>query len=174
MVSGMEFYEVSSNGLVRSIDRIVPYRATGKKDSQKTLKGKVLSQTRNPVNGYMYVHLGRGNIRSVHSLVTEAFLGDRPDGFVVRHKNGNREDNRLENLEYGTSFQNYEDSLSHGTACVGEGHPQSKLTSNEVLLIRKRARGGESMSKIALDVNVSYLTVSNIVHRKTWRWLSED
>jgi hypothetical protein len=43
---------------------------------------------------------------NVHTLVAEAFLGRRPDGMVVHHKDHNRRNPRLENLEYITESLN--------------------------------------------------------------------
>ena len=65
--------------------------------------------------GHRMVMLGRGNNRLVHRLVMEAFVGPRPDGFEVRHLNGNGADNRLANLAYGTRTENIRDALAHGT-----------------------------------------------------------
>lgn len=52
-------------------------------------------------DGYMYVTLvknGIGHVHPVHMLVWESFKGKVPEGYVVRHKNGNKSDNSLENL----------------------------------------------------------------------------
>ena len=40
--------------------------------------------------------------RSVHALVLEAFVGPRPEGYQINHKNGVKTDNRVTNLEYMT------------------------------------------------------------------------
>lgn len=173
-IPGHDHYEVSSAGRVRSVDRVVPYVANGKAKSSKSLKGKVLKQTKNAVNGYLYVHLGRGKISTVHALVALAFIGCRPKGAMVLHKDGNRENNSSENLEYGSSLENRKDSIKHGTACFGESHPQSKLTASQVLEMRFRAKGGEPVSRLALEFGVSYLTARNVVNRVTWRWLDEN
>lgn len=39
---------------------------------------------------------------NIHTLVANAFLGARPRGYVVHHKDGNRENSHVENLEYVT------------------------------------------------------------------------
>ena len=174
IIPGYENYEASSQGRVRSLDRYIPYIAKGKAESKQFRKGRILVQTKNSVTGYLYVHLGRGKIDSVHSLIALTFIGDRPQGAFVCHKDGNRENNARDNLEYGTPLENFGDMVSHGTMCNGEKHPQAKLTAAEVIDIRKRAKAGEPMSRIALSSGVSYLTVRNIVNRKTWRWISED
>lgn len=51
----------------------------------------------------------------VHHLVAEAFIGPRPDGMEVRHANDVRDDNRADNLRYGTRSDNMYDSIRNGT-----------------------------------------------------------
>lgn len=66
-------------------------------------------------NGYLRLNLGFGKTRNVHALVAEAFIGPRPKGHVVRHRDGDRSNPRLDNLEYGTYSENTCDSVKHGT-----------------------------------------------------------
>ena len=126
MIEGHEGYEVSDEGLVRSLDRVIT-RSDGV--TQK-LKGKILTPGVLS-RGHLHVVLPGRDDRTVHSLVAEAFLGPRPDGLEVRHANGVPSDNRLVNLSYGTKRQNSLDSIVHGshfqarkTHCK-HGHPLS-------------------------------------------------
>ena len=69
--------------------------------------------------GYLAVRLsgerGEGTTnRSVHSLVAEAFIGPRPDGLVVNHKDGVNTNNRHENLEYVTCRENVRHAVRIG------------------------------------------------------------
>lgn len=80
--------------------------------------GKVLK----PViqgKGYAYVCVKRDNgrlfNRRVHGLIAETFLGPRPDGCHVNHKNGERADNRAANLEYVSNRAN----VIHGATTTG-------------------------------------------------------
>lgn len=87
-------YEVSSEGQVRNI---------------KT--GKVLKGTVNE-DGYIRVYLSADNDHKsfyVHQLVAEAFLGPCPPGQQVRHWDGNPQNNRCDNLLYGTPEENCKD-----------------------------------------------------------------
>jgi hypothetical protein len=106
-------YEVSSEGDVRSVDRIIQLARGG----TRRLRGKMLQQVVNP-RGYRYVslyHEGKQHTRTVHSLVAEAFLGPRPRGLDVRHKNGRHGECQVSNLEYGTRGENQFDQVAHGT-----------------------------------------------------------
>jgi HNH endonuclease/NUMOD4 motif len=69
-------------------------------------------------NGYALVILCLRRVQrshTVHTLVTRAFIGPCPDGQEVRHLDGNRLNNRLANLAYGTRSENVLDSVRHGT-----------------------------------------------------------
>ena len=69
-------------------------------------------------DGYRRVSLYRGRSRSnrsIHALVLEAFVGPRPPGQEACHNNGDRADNRLDNLRWDTPSANQLDSVDHGT-----------------------------------------------------------
>jgi hypothetical protein len=66
-------------------------------------------------HGYPRLNLGFGKTYNVHVLVAETFIGPRPKGCVVRHKDGNRLNPKLSNLEYGTYSENTRDAVKHGT-----------------------------------------------------------
>jgi hypothetical protein len=114
-------YEVSDQGRVRSVDRVIQTRngsrwkpgAAGTPGIRR-LKGRTLRPGRN-ASGHLYVVLGGRDSRTVHALVAAAFHGPMPEGCEVRHLNGNPGDNRPDNLQYGTRSENAEDSKRHGT-----------------------------------------------------------
>lgn len=114
-------YEVSNLGRVRSRDHLV---WGGIRMGFYTKSGKVL-QPGIASNGYPTVALGRRKTRTVHSLVAETFIGPCPTGKEVRHRDGVRTNPRLDNLEYGTRFQNIEDAFRHGTR-VASSKPRGK------------------------------------------------
>ncbi|KDE14258.1 hypothetical protein N505_0105420 [Rhodococcus aetherivorans] len=103
-------YEVSNEGQVRSIDRHVAGRA----GSTRLIRGRALKPGTAKRGGYHYVILS-GRTRYVHHLVLEAFIGPRPEGDThTRHLNGNPQDNRVENLQWGTRSENFLDTVEHG------------------------------------------------------------
>ncbi len=106
-------YEVSSLGRIRSLPRLV-FQANGKPQPQPFRMHSTYAGS----SGYLSVHIrhdGRRDKIRVHLLVTRAFLGPAPIGQECRHKNGNRLDPRLSNLEYGTRQENMRDAIKHGT-----------------------------------------------------------
>lgn len=109
-----DYYEVSSLGRVRSLDRLVGTGPGG--NSKRLLPGRVLSAGSG--THYRNVSLKVNKVattRTVHTLVAEAFLGPRPEGHDVCHNNGDRHDNRAENLRYDSHAVNQRDQLAHGT-----------------------------------------------------------
>jgi len=127
---GIPGYEASSDGRVRSVDRHVPY-ADGRKP--KFFPGRELKPW--SVRGYQAVWTTRSVERRktyVHTLVCEAFHGPRPaPDWDVRHLNGDKLDNRPENLAWGTHAENLRDKKRHGTdhnsnkTHCPQGHPYS-------------------------------------------------
>lgn len=143
-------YEVSDQGRVRRSD-----------PAKGTYVGRVLSPFyrqgergyNSGPNGsrYLAVDLKEdGDCRraAVHQLVAEAFLGPKPDGFEVDHINGNREDNRVENLRYVAR-------------AVNRG---ARLSSAKVREVRARYRDENILQReLAEEYGVSQQCISDIV-----------
>ena len=100
------YYQVSNLGNVKSLSRIVKNGL-----GTITVCGKILKNLVNTTNGYLVVNLSKIGLvktKQIHQLVAEAFLNHSQKGhkLVVNHKNFNRQDNRLENLEIITNREN--------------------------------------------------------------------
>ncbi len=89
-------YEVSDRGNVRSINHW---------DGRRNVAGRGLKPGSSK-SGHVSVSLGRGNSKTVHSLVMSAFIGPRPSGADILHLNHLPMDNRLCNLRYGSRSEN--------------------------------------------------------------------
>jgi hypothetical protein len=79
---------------------------------------------------------------------------------------------RLGHLYLGTDLDNQRDRLAHGTSNRGERQGRSKLTAADVRRIRTRVAAGETHTGIAKDHGVSRGAIKNIVHGRSWAWLS--
>ena len=116
-------YQVSNIGRVRSLKR-----------------NKLLT-AREHHKGYLHIHLrvnGRDVMPKVHRLVAEAFI-DNPDNLPqVNHINGNKQDNRVENLEWCTNQQN----VKHSYDALGRKSYERRVLcveSNEAFRSAKEA-----------------------------------
>lgn len=124
-----------------------------------------------PGNGYVRVGMsrdGKQELRLVHSLVLSTFQCERPEGLQVRHLNGNKKDNRLDNLKWGTAKENAEDRERHGTTAHngGEKCNLSKLNNDIVRQIRVSAG---THREIAERFGISQPTVTRIINGQTWK-----
>jgi len=91
-------------------------------------------------------------------------------GEVARHSCNNPSCVNHNHLSWGTHANNVNDKVLANRQQKGEGVPQSKLTEQQVLDIRRiYTDGNTTIYKIAKDYNVYYNTISYIITRKTWK-----
>ncbi len=147
-------YEVSSIGRVRSHCR----------------GARGIMRQHLHTGGYPSVGLvigGKQITHTVHSLVVAAFIGKRPDGFLVCHNNGDPADNRAANLRYDTAAANSLDMVRHGRSVRGEQSPRAKLCACDVRAIRA-LRGRRTYREIAGLFGVSFTTVQKVMSGAGW------
>lgn len=146
-------YEVSNHGKVRNASR---------RELSTPADGR----------GYAKVNLSKNKRKlqkSVHSLVAEAFLGPRPPGYDINHKNGIKTDNRVENLEYVTRQQNLRHAIAMGITPTGSRRRDAKLSSDDVREVRDRLSRGETHKSIAARFGVCREVVGLIYRGKTYK-----
>ena len=155
-------YEASSDGRIRRSE------AAG-----GLMAGHVLAQyTKNRRTGYPCVMLRP----FVHTLVARAFLGERPEGYVVNHKDGDKNNSRPGNLEYVTRADNQYHALETGLSPTrGETHPLAKLSEVQIREIRARYTGawGEQ-GRLGKEYGVSQMLIGQIVRGEIWTHLDLD
>jgi hypothetical protein len=125
-------------------------------------------------NGYVRIHItdsrGKPRIRFVHRLILEAFRGPCPGGMECRHGDGNRQNNCINNLSWGTSSQNEADKLRHGTRRTGEAVYNAKLTLEEARRLRSYYASGEfTQVQLAALFGVPQSTVSRVILHQSYR-----
>lgn len=155
-------YQASSEGRIRSLDRIVTceYRRTGNV-FEKKVKGKLKRPTL-ASNGYYVVNLGHADLHCVHELVALAF--NPGPGNEVRHLDGNPLNNRAENLSFGTHSENEQDKMRYGGK-------RRKLTRNDVRKIRALRRAGVPQKEVARQFGLTKTAVWQIETGRTFAWL---
>jgi NUMOD4 motif/HNH endonuclease/IrrE N-terminal-like domain len=168
------YYEVSNYGEVKSIARTCQ---TGRKYGLRQVKEHILEGWLGR-GGYRLVDLfgnGKRATFRVHTLVLAAFIGPRPPGMECRHLNGNRTDNRLINLAWGTPQENHDDKRLHGTDNRGERSGSVKLTEWDVLFrVPFLLYRGFSRGEIAQRLGVKKPTIGSIISRKNWSWIHNE
>lgn len=169
-VEGCPSYEVSYNLFVRN-----------------KISGKILKHTP-PTKCMKYYKVamkyqdnGMNKYRnfSVHRVVASAFCTNYNGGDQVNHKNGDKLDNRVENLEWVTNSQNRIHAFKSGLQSSGEDHWISKLTNEQVKFIKNKysnrsKRERPYLKEIALEYGVCFQAISNILRGKVWRFHSSE
>lgn len=159
-------YEVSDQGRVRSLDRIVPHGVRG----TKRLRGRVRSLAPDS-GGYPSVTLylaGKGTTVGVHRLVAQSFLApsDLPE---VNHKDARKDNNSVGNLEWVTGSDNMEHARQLGRLSAATNPNMArKLSVASVATIRKLYTQGRSRADIARQFQITVTMVSRILTGKSW------
>ena len=141
-VKGFEgYYEVSDLGRVRSIDRVVVDTV---RNCERLLKGKILIQRDNG-NGYKGVQFCKEHKlcnKYVHRLVAEAFIPNKDNLPQVNHKDEDKSNNRVDNLEWCSQLYNniYGSRMERqvNTRKLKNEHPELFKTEDKVKVERKK------------------------------------
>lgn len=153
-------YEVSNFGNVKSLTKIK--------------RGSNLSPSSRK-KGYLQVQICRNNtVRSmyIHRMVWQTFMGEIPNGMEINHKDGNKHNNHIDNLECVTPQQNSQHSWSLGLCIPTQGmrSGRAKLTDDLVREIRFRYENEDiSQPKLAREYGVSKTLIWDVVSGNRWK-----
>ncbi len=155
------FYQISNLGRLKSLKR--PF----------VVKDRILKPCVN-TNGYLFAGLFKKNKRlacpAIHRLVLETFVGLRPSGMEGRHKDGDKTNNRLDNIEWATHEVNEFDKYEHGTIMRGSKNGYAKLTEDDVVEIRRLWKTGEfTQWGLAHRFGVHQFCIWSVIHKKSWK-----
>jgi predicted XRE-type DNA-binding protein len=163
-------YQVSSWGRIKSLDKYIFRR-----NKQVLIRGKILKLNKN-VKGYLRVCLFRNNKRRgyyIHRLVLMVFNRSPKDNEECNHKDGDKSNNHLSNLEWMTHYDNMlhcREVLNVKVDNRGEKCGNSKLKEEQVKEIRDLLKCGKLTQKeIAKIYKVKNNTISYIKTGKTWK-----
>lgn len=161
-------YQVSDMGRVKSLDRWVKCKS----GESRFYKGKTLKSTSDEY-GRVSVGLSKKGKRKqyrIHCLVMLAFVGERPKGYSICHKDGDASNNTLSNLRYDTQSENSIDIYRQS-----EKSGMGKLSIEEVLEIRRLYKDkGFTYERLGKMFNVSIGAIGKIITRKHFPWLNDD
>lgn len=150
-------YEVSSLGRVRRLG-----------DYQNWKHHRILSPSYS--SGYAILNLRNKSRKwsiGVHALVALVFLGPTPSGMEVDHIDGNRRNNRADNLRFVTPSENINGSVGRGHR--GEKRWNATLTNDAVRQIREMKRNGETVKNIAEKLAVSESQCYHVLSGRSWK-----
>lgn len=172
--AGIDCIEVSNLGRVRTLERVTPTYGrmrNGKLQGAFTQRrpAKMLSPCI-AKHGYLEVAFMRDGKRTkyrVHRLVAQAFVDGHFQGASVDHLDGNKLNNRADNLEWVTLSENTRRQWESGLADLrGELHPSSKLTNLQANAIAVLYQNNFPPSQIAEWFGVSSGLVYKIAYGK--------
>lgn len=164
------FYEISSHGSVRSVDRNITY-----KDGREYFyKGKTLVPRVDRV-GCKYVHLyinGKRRAFTIHRLVAIAFIENIENLSDVNHIDGNRLNNRVSNLEWCTHAENMQHAFRTGLINnTGVNHGNNIYTDDQILKVKEMLVLRRPHKEIEAETGVKKGTVEQISQGRQWRHL---
>lgn len=148
------------------------YHVTREGDVYNTNTGKKLKY--NKVRGYARFTLyneGR-NQWQAHRLVATIYIPNPENKPCVNHKDGNKFNNHVDNLEWCTYSENETHSyrvLNKVNSQKGEKSHNSKLTVDDVVEIRKHSRDEDTLRELATKFNVSYWTIRDVAFYRNWK-----
>lgn len=143
------------------------FRGKGRRRGKPKRLGNVSS------NGYIRVSFrfnGRLYAESAHRIVYAYFhnITEFPDGMVINHKDGNRQNNRIENLELVTPKENVNHAINTGLRDVGNTNT-AKLNWGLVDEIRcKYSTGKYTYAELAEFYGVHKSTIARICQNRAW------
>ena len=108
---------------------------------------------------------------SIHCIVAEHFISKRPNGLIINHKNGIKTDNNVNNLEYVTcseNIQHYHKFLNK-KSMKGIKKPH-RVNIKQKNIIKNKYNNGITQKQLALEYDVSIVTIWRIIHSRIKKW----
>ena len=130
------------------------------KHTGKRVKGS------NNRKGYLRLAVG-GKFLFIHRLVAQKYLPNPHNYPQVNHKDGNKHNNAVENLEWTTNKKNRAHAVKHGLHLSGEKCPWTKLKKEQVCYIRDHT--DISAVELAKMFGVAASTVGTVRQNRSWK-----
>ncbi len=171
-IKGWEIkYSISTFGNVRSLER--SFTGINKLGFKYTMTrgGGNLKPFKNRFGYLLVTFIGdwktfKNKKYTVHRLVAEAFIPNPENKEHVNHKDGNKLNNHVDNLEWATPKENSKHSVKNGlTSCIGATHYMTIFKPDDIILIRN---SNDKDKILAEKYGVHHSTINKIRKRKNW------
>ena len=138
---GCPGYEVSENGKIRSLDRVITVVRSCPKSKNiititRRLKGRERKLQRDDPSSYPFIMADLETKVYCHRAVLEAFVGPCPDGMQCLHEDDDKNNPKLGNLSWGTPSKNITDAYKTGRRTPIKG---TDIATKAWITKRKRA-----------------------------------
>ncbi len=163
-------YQVSYLGNVRSCEASFNHRY-GQRVRVSKMKAQATTKS-----GYKTVNLFRDNwikVFKVHRLLMIAFVPNLENKKTVNHKDGDKANNNINNLEWATHSENVNHAVKNGlkNTAIGQDSASSKLYNQDVIEIRILSERGIRHRILSSIFGVSENQISLIINNKSWSHL---
>lgn len=157
-INSLDNYCINENGLILNIrTRCVIIPSINKK-------------------GYLQVCLTNKYTYKVHRLVALTFIENKENKPEVNHKDGNKLNNHVYNLEWNTTQENLEHkrinnlgkTLKAKLSATGINNSQVKLDEEDVIFIRTNCITIEDIKNFSIELDISISTIYDIKNRRSW------
>ncbi len=144
----------------------------------KVFKGSVELKQSKMKKGYLTVATrenGRRKTSYVHRLVAEKFIFNPENKCCVNHKDANKTNNRIDNLEWVTNRENQLHALENDLYLRGTEHPHNKFTEDQVREIRRICIPNDpefGYSALGRKYGSPASLIRRMVLRENWKYLS--
>lgn len=140
------------------------------KAANQRRKERILSKFPKDRDGYCRCSVqkldGTWTSQPVHRLVAKAFIPNEQGKQAVNHINGNREDNRVENLEWVTPRENVLHSFKYGARKQCKQVPRNTILTDFQISQIDKLRTLYTVNQISKLFNINYQSLKNIIHKK--------
>jgi hypothetical protein len=136
---------------------------------QTTKAGRILFGSADKagyIQAILYDYDGKRRHRFIHRVVAAAFLGPCPVGYQVNHKDFNKANNQLSNLEYCSSLENVHHAMANGRIPMA----RRKLTDDQIRAIRELSKT-KYPTELSRMFGVSVSAIESIRRGRSWKHL---